>query len=42
PVLKVGIKDTFGESGKPNELLELYGLTAEAIVERAKKAITLK
>lgn len=42
PVLKVGIKDTFGESGKPNELLELYGLTAEAIVEKAKKAITLK
>lgn len=42
PVLKVGIKDTFGESGKPNELLELYGLTAETIVEKAKKAITLK
>ena len=27
PVLKVGIKDTFGESGKPNELLKVYGLT---------------
>lgn len=42
PVLKVGIKDTFGESGKPNELLKAYGLTAEAIVEHSKKAISLK
>jgi transketolase len=42
PVLKVGIKDTFGESGKPNELLKVYGLTAEAIVEHSKKAISLK
>jgi len=42
PVLKVGIKDTFGESGKPNELLKVYGLTVEAIVEQSKKAISLK
>ena len=42
PVLKVGIKDTFGESGKPNELLKVYGLTVEAIVEHSKKAISLK
>ncbi|AWK50111.1 transketolase [Clostridium beijerinckii] len=42
PVLKVGIKDTFGESGKPNELLKTYGLTTEAIVEYSKKAISLK
>jgi len=42
PVLKVGIKDTFGESGKPNELLKAYGLTTEAIVEYSKKAISLK
>jgi transketolase len=42
PVLKVGIKDTFGESGKPDELLEAYGLTVEAIVEYSKKAISLK
>ena len=27
----VGVKDTFGESGEPGELLEKYGLTAEAI-----------
>ncbi|MFT8348441.1 transketolase family protein [Clostridium saccharoperbutylacetonicum] len=42
PVLKVGIKDTFGESGKPNELLKVYGLTTEAIVEHSKKAVSLK
>ena len=42
PVIKVGIKDTFGESGKPAELLEKYGLTAKDIVEKAKKAISLK
>jgi transketolase len=42
PVLKVGIKDTFGESGKPNELLKAYGLTTEVILENAKKAISLK
>ncbi|EQB89388.1 transketolase [Clostridium sp. BL8] len=37
PVLKVGIKDTFGESGKPAELLKAYGLTAEDIVKAVKK-----
>ena len=37
PVLKVGIKDTFGESGKPGELLEKYGLTTQAIVEHSKR-----
>ena len=42
PVLKVGVQDTFGESGKPDELLEAYGLTANNIVEKAKKAINCK
>lgn len=42
PVVKVGIKDTFGESGKPDQLLEKYGLTVEAIVNSAKRAISLK
>lgn len=32
---RVGMMDTFGESGKPNELLEKYGLTPKAIVEAA-------
>ena len=42
PVVKVGVRDTFGESGKPAELLEAYGLTAAKIVEAAKKAISMK
>ncbi|SHK60546.1 transketolase [Clostridium cavendishii DSM 21758] len=42
PVIKVGVMDTFGESGKPNELMEAYGLTAENIVKAAKKGLTIK
>ncbi|EES50840.1 transketolase family protein [Clostridium botulinum] len=42
PVLKVGIEDTFGESGKPEQLLKAYGLTTEKIVEKAKKAVSIK
>ena len=42
PVLRVGVKDKFGESGKPDELLKAYGLTAEDIVKEVKKAIQLK
>lgn len=42
PVLRVGVKDTFGESGKPNELLEKYGLTSNDIVNKVKKALELK
>ncbi|MGI6731501.1 MAG: transketolase family protein [Anaerovoracaceae bacterium] len=32
----VGVQDTFGESGKPAELLEKYGLTAKNIVAAVK------
>ncbi|MGL5150186.1 MAG: transketolase family protein [Clostridium sp.] len=42
PVLKVGVKDVFGESGKPNELLEAYGLTSKDIVNAVKKGLDLK
>lgn len=42
PVHKVGIKDVFGESGKPNELLEKYNLTAVDIVKAVKMGIMLK
>lgn len=42
PVLRVGVKDTFGESGKPNELLEKYGLTSNDIVNKVKEVIKLK
>lgn len=36
PVKRIGVKDTFGESGKPNDLLEKYGLKAKNIVEAVK------
>ena len=42
PVLRAGVMDTFGRSGKVPPLLELYGLTAEAIVEKAEAALRLK
>lgn len=38
----VGTKDTFGESGTPEQLLTKYGLDAVNIVEAAKKAIARK
>lgn len=41
-VKRIGINDCFGESGKPNELLVRYGLTAENIVKSVKEAIKLK
>lgn len=42
PVKRVGVKDTFGESGKPNDLLKKYGLTADKIVEACKEVIKKK
>ncbi len=39
PIEFVGVKDSFGESGKPEELLEKYGLTTQDIVESAHKAM---
>ncbi|MDP9752037.1 transketolase C-terminal domain-containing protein, partial [Thermoanaerobacter pentosaceus] len=34
-VKRIGIKDQFGQSGSPKELLKHYGLTAEDIVKAA-------
>ncbi|MDV4152507.1 transketolase family protein [Clostridium sp. AL.422] len=42
PVLKVGVQDVFGESGLPDQLLKAYGLTSDNVVEKVKKAISLK
>ena len=42
PVVRVGVRDTFGRSGKVPPLLEMYGLTAEEIVCAAEKALKLK
>ena len=38
----VAVKDLFGESGTPAQLMEKYGLNAAAIVQAAKKAISRK
>ena len=42
PVLRVGVKDSFGRSGKVPPLLEMYGLTAADIVAKAKAANAMK
>ena len=41
PVKMVGT-DSFGRSGKPAELFEIYGLTAENLCKKVKEAIALK
>ena len=41
-VERVGVEDEFGHSGKANEVLEHYGLTAQKIVEKAKLALSKK
>lgn len=42
PIEYVGTNDTFGESGKPSELLVKYGLDVPHIIAAAEKAISRK
>jgi len=42
PIEYIGTNDTFGESGKPNELLTKYGLDTPFIVAAAEKAMSRK
>ncbi|MBO9729308.1 MAG: transketolase family protein [Chitinophaga sp.] len=42
PIEYVGTNDTFGESGKPLDLLKKYGLDADHIVAAAEKAMARK
>lgn len=42
PIEYVGTKDTFGESGTPDQLLKKYGLDAPDIVEAAEKVLARK
>lgn len=42
PIKMVGIQDKFGRSGKPDQLFEMYGLTAANIVEKVKEAVGMK
>jgi transketolase len=38
----VGLRDTFGSSGEPDELAEHFGITAPFIADAAKRAIARK
>ena len=42
PVVKLGVNDVFGKSGPAVELLHIYGLDAQNIVEKAKQAVSMK
>ncbi len=39
PITKLGVQDRFGQSGKPDALLDEYGLSTEKIVARIKEEI---
>lgn len=42
PMAMVGVNDSFGESGKADDLLKKYGLTPEHIAEEAMRVYKLK
>lgn len=42
PVVRHGVEDQFGRSGKAPLVMKAYGLTPEGIMEKAKKAIAMK
>ncbi len=42
PMLRVGTRDTFGRSGTPAQLFEMYGLDANSIAQKAKEVISKK
>lgn len=42
PVLRHGIEDHFGESGKGEQLLDEFGLNADGIIAKVRQALALK
>ncbi|MBI2338107.1 transketolase family protein [Candidatus Daviesbacteria bacterium] len=42
PLKIIGVEDQFGESGEPNELLEKFGLTKEAIIKAVTQVLRMK
>ncbi len=42
PVVRLGVNDSFGHSGKVPPLLQMYGLTPENIIAKAELAMSLK
>lgn len=39
PIRRIGMQDRFGESGKPEELLDAFGLTGERIAESVQEFV---
>ncbi len=42
PIMRIGMPDTFAQSGEAEELLAYYGLTAERIAETARQVMVLR
>jgi transketolase len=42
PIEYIGTQDTFGESGKPEDLLKKYGLDTPFIIAAAEKVMDRK
>ena len=42
PVVRHGVNDVFGRSGKAETVLEAYGLTPEGIAEKVRHAVKRK
>ena len=42
PVVRLGVNDSFGHSGKVPPLLQMYGLTAENLAAKAELALSMK
>ena len=42
PLERIGVRDRFGESGKPDELMDAYGLRAKDIIKAAHNVIKRK
>lgn len=42
PVVRIGMPDSFGESGNPDELLTKYGMKAKDIVAAVQRAVRMK
>ena len=42
PVVRVGMNDSFGESGQPFELIEKYGMGVDSIIKAVRKVLKKK
>ena len=42
PVERIGVQDSFGESGTPEELIDKYGLGVDSLCAAARRAVQRK